>query len=281
MDGRTLHEYRGGLVNYQFWSRNGDPPVPVRMGHHAYDGSFSQFSFVPFPVRRGAEQPASLPSALNFTVSQVTVPRKGFEIPDNVIVITSNASTSAAAMAANITVAVHPSAYYGAHAVISRTPHSLVMDAGELGTVTASFSKPMRPHPNPKCMDGNPSVPPYRFPCVVFDVTDRPLVITLSFSATQVQPSDAEAMVASGFGRVQAEIEAAGARAGGMTEAYDAMMTAVAWNVNFDPRVYVTCPVSRTFESNFDFIFFDWDMYFLSLMAGTFYMSRMHVHAYT
>jgi hypothetical protein len=27
--------------------------------------------------------------------------------------------------------------------------------------------------------------------------------------------------------------------------------------------------VSRTFEAAFDFIFFDWDMYFLSLMAGT------------
>ena len=63
--------------------------------------------------------------------------------------------------------------------------------------------------------------------------------------------------------------QAAGARVGGLTEAYDAMMTAIAWNVNFDPRVYVTCPVSRTFEANFDFIFFDWDMYFLSLMAGT------------
>jgi hypothetical protein len=45
--------------------------------------------------------------------------------------------------------------------------------------------------------------------------------------------------------------------------------TAIAWNVNFDPRVAVTCPVSRTFEASFDFIFFDWDMFFLSLMAGT------------
>jgi hypothetical protein len=27
--------------------------------------------------------------------------------------------------------------------------------------------------------------------------------------------------------------------------------------------------VSRTFEEGFDFLFFDWDMYFLSLMAGT------------
>lgn len=56
---------------------------------------------------------------------------------------------------------------------------------------------------------------------------------------------------------------------GELTEVYDAMATAIAWNVNFDPRVSVTCPVSRTFEAAFDFIFFDWDMFFLSLMAGT------------
>ena len=38
------------------------------------------------------------------------------------------------------------------------------------------------------------------------------------------------------------------------------MATVIAWNVNYDPRVAVTCPVSRTFEPGFDFIFFDWDM---------------------
>jgi hypothetical protein len=54
-----------------------------------------------------------------------------------------------------------------------------------------------------------------------------------------------------------------------MYDAVDAMSTAIAWNVNYDPRVSVTAPVSRTFEEGFDFLFFDWDMYFLSLMAGT------------
>ena len=31
----------------------------------------------------------------------------------------------------------------------------------------------------------------------------------------------------------------------------------------------MTVPVSRTFEEGFDFLFFDWDMYFLALMAAT------------
>ena len=68
----------------------------------------------------------------------------------------------------------------------------------------------------------------------------------------------AAAAVSGGWSKVQAQIEAAGKTVGGLTDAYDAMMTSVAWNVNFDPRVYVTCPVSRTFEGAFDYIFFDW-----------------------
>jgi hypothetical protein len=32
------------------------------------------------------------------------------------------------------------------------------------------------------------------------------------------------------------------------------MSTAIAWNVNYDPRVAVTVPVSRTFEEGFDFL---------------------------
>jgi hypothetical protein len=54
----------------------------------------------------------------------------------------------------------------------------------------------------------------------------------------------------------EAALAAGGKRAGGLSEAYDAMATVIAWNVNFDPRVAVTCPVSRTFEANYDFIFF-------------------------
>ena len=50
----------------------------------------------------------------------------------------------------------------------------------------------------------------------------------------------AAAAVARGNAAVLAEIEAAAKTVGGLSEAYDAMMTAIAWNVNFDPRVAVT-----------------------------------------
>ena len=42
----TGKEYRSALLRPQFANKAG-PPVPVRMGHHAFDGSFSQIAFVP------------------------------------------------------------------------------------------------------------------------------------------------------------------------------------------------------------------------------------------
>ena len=106
-----------------------------------------------------------------------------------------------------------------------------------------------------------------------FALLATPLAISLSFAANPTAPSVAAttATIAAARAKLRAEIVAAGESVGGgeLTEVYDAMATAIAWNVNFDPRVSVTCPVSRTFEAAFDFIFFDWDMFFLSLMAGT------------
>lgn len=225
VNGATLQEYRGGLEDYQFWSKKGDPPVPVRNGHHAYDGSFSQLSVVPFPVRRGAEQPASLASALNFTVSQTTVSRGAgvggaAQQPDNVIVISSNATTQAEADAANLTVAVHPSSYYGAYAVITRTDSELVLDAGELGTLTVSFSAPPRNDPDGRCIDGDEATGA-RFLCLVLPVTHVPLIITMSFAGKrQLSPKAASTAIASGWSKVQAQIQVAGATVGGMTETF-------------------------------------------------------------
>ena len=87
-----------------------------------------------------------------------------------------------------------------------------------------------------------------------------PLVVSLSFTGTLY--SDAAALRAVAVQRAATEenLAAGGRLSGGLSEAYDAMATVIAWNVNYDPRVSVTCPVSRTFEPNYDFIFFDWDM---------------------
>ena len=89
-----------------------------------------------------------------------------------------------------------------------------------------------------------------------------PLAVTMSFSSKEPPLSVSEACAIVATQRAAAEVSlATGAReAGGLVDAYEAMATAIAWNVNFDPRVSVTAPVSRTFEAGFDFIFFDWDM---------------------
>ena len=282
------NEYRYGLLTPQFKSRRG-PAVPVRMGRHAYDGSYSELHIVPFPV--GTPNVSSA-GALNFTVESATsryftpmdrgaaasgAGGAGGVYEDNVVVISTNATTNAAAAASNLAIVVHPQSFWGAHSVLSRNDNvdkknssTLTLQAGELGTVTVSFSRPPLPASATKgvhCLDGEA---PTRIPCLAFAVTDEPFVISLSFNgASPADLAGAQAAVSKGSAAVLAEIDAAAKTVGGLSEAYDAMMTAIAWNVNFDPRVAVTAPVSRTFEQGFDFIFFDWDMYFLSLMGGT------------
>ena len=243
----------------------------VRMGMHAFDGSYSLISAVPFPL---GTPNCSAASSLNFTVQSAT---KG---KDNFVLVTSNASSEAEAAAANVSVVVNANIFWGAAAMFSMStdgpsssPVSYVFDAGELGQVTVAFSQPPRTLPSSTCC-AKTSWTPRHAKCAMleFAVGATPLAISLSFSGRQTPSVSATAaLVAAANANARAEIVAGGKKVGGgtMTEAYDAMATAIAWNVNFDPRVAVTCPVSRTFESGFDFIFFDWDMYFLSLMAGT------------
>eukprot|EP01079_Euglenida_sp_SAG-EU17-18_P008042 gene8041-1437_t len=321
-DETTGQEYRGGLLNPQLPSKKG-PAVPVTFGHHTYNGSMSAMSVVPFPFlflrSYNCRSPAlsmcptaqvgsvsHAPSAsLNLTVSQVTVPgRPGTSGRDNLIVVTSNATSSAAAAAANLSLVIHPMSFWGCRANLSQKAGlggaaHLLLDAGDLGIITASFSRnPLAPPPAgyaaAECKD------PDQSPCLAFGITAVPLVMLLSGSGPQAYPFQHipspdsiyvtlhEVNVSAALSAVlmsQAAVvdEITETAPAGMTEAYDAMMTSIAWNVNFDPRVAVTVPVSRTFESSFDFvfpfsclpshfsslIFFDWDMYFLSLMAGT------------
>ena len=148
---------------------------------------------------------------------------------------------------------VQAQAYWGAAAVITAHPanNTLTLQSGDLGSVTVSVS------------GGVVSVDPESRSVAItarFASPGLPLVVSLSFTGTV--HSDAAALRAVALQRAAAEenLAAGGRRSGGLSEAYDAMATVIAWNVNYDPRVAVTCPVSRTFESNYDFIFFDWDM---------------------
>lgn len=255
-------------------------------------------SFVPFPVGTKASRAAS---ALNVSVESAVWPADPASTgnpqrsDDCYVVVATNASTAGLAAAANVSIVVHPEAFFGAASNISRVDDaasgkaSLVLTAGDLGTLTVTFSaNPITTDrlADSRCMDGSGSS---RFPCLEFAVTQTPLVIQLSFGritglagATTsiiggVGPGPANNITAAAAaavqaGRVTAEevVQRAVQRVGpALYDVYDAMMTAIAWNVNFEPRVAVTAPVSRTFESGFDFIFFDWDMFFLSLMAGT------------
>jgi hypothetical protein len=118
-----------------------------------------------------------------------------------------------------------------------------VIDAGELGTVTVSFStQPMPPPPAGSVASGCKET--YsggkRLPCLAFAVTEKPFVVTLSFAAATVAVDQAVAMADTAERAIQKEISSVGAKVGGMEDVYDAMMTAIAWNVNYDPRVAVT-----------------------------------------
>eukprot|EP00051_Salpingoeca_urceolata_P013522 m.169852 g.169852 ORF g.169852 m.169852 type:complete len:934 (+) comp17815_c0_seq5:96-2897(+) len=263
-DRRSMTEFRNALLKPQFPHR-GNPPVPVRLGYHLYDGSFSEMHFVPFPD--GTEATTSA-SAVNFTVQTAALPSHTAplvfpSLSDHYVVVRTNLSSGEGAQAANLSVTVHPMVLWGAYANVSVSiaGAAVSFDTEGLGTVTAVFSRaPIGTTPD----NG-----------LEFTVTDEPLVALLTFGS--VPPGGgvdvATALHAVTTKRAEAaKLIASAVAAVGvpkMTDAYDAIMTSIAWNVNFDPRVSVTVPVSRTFEGNFDFLFFDWDCYFLSLMACT------------
>jgi hypothetical protein len=119
------------------------PPVPVRMGPHAFDGSYSEVAFVPFPFGSPSAPPAA---SLNVTLVCATAPASNASAghaDDRVCVLSTNASTAAAATAANLSVVFRPAAYWGAHASFALVGSgAIAIDAGELGQLTATFSQP-------------------------------------------------------------------------------------------------------------------------------------------
>ena len=259
--GREYHD--GGLLRPQFPSGNPpEPPVPVRMGLHAFDGSYSELSFVPFPVGTPFLDSAA---ALNLTVVSAT---DDGTTSDRVCVLSTNASSAANAVAANLSLVFRPAVFWGAHATFTLLGATgFEINAGELGVMTASFSAP--PLHTFKNTAGAP-VTALSVPTLEFALTEAPLVLRLSFRpAAPPNVTQALALVTRRRTQWLTEMTSAARTCGGLVEAFDALATSIAWNVNFDPRVAVTAPVSRTFEEAFDFLFFDWDMYFLSLMAGT------------
>lgn len=231
-------DYSGGLLSYQFPSKNG-PAVPVRMGLHSFDGSYSDLSFVPFPVGTVGVQPQS---SLNITIETAWEKVKD-PMSDLFIRIATNAS-SETAHTANMTILVNRAIYWGAPDVGNAVgDNELVLSMGDLGNVTVSFSAT----PVGQTSNG-----------LEFQVTSEDLIIraTIGNTAKPASAVAAKPALAAGRQAVLSNIASIASLSGNMQEAADAIVTAIAWNVNFEPRVGVTCPVSRTFEGGFDFIFF-------------------------
>ena len=176
------------------------------------------------------------------------------------IVATSNSSVP-------LSLVIVTQAFWGATAEIAASADgkTITMASGDLGTVTVSVSGGTLDLSVP---DVHGDAAPVSI-TAAFKGAGKPLVVSLSFTGKLYTSEEALAAIGTQRAKTQAMLTAGGKAAGGLTEAYEAMATVIAWNVNWDPRVAVTAPVSRTFEAAFDFIFFDWDMYFLSLMAGT------------
>lgn len=204
------------------------------MGHHAYDGSFASVSFVK--------------DGINFTVESATAPPAvpSAESDDNVVVITTNTTQDTAA---NLDVVVHASAFWGAAANISfipTNPPRLEFETGDLGIVTVTFSS-------------SATLMPGKEVALQFHLTTEPLVFWLTCGPPHVNPdfSSASKIIETQRTSVIADIQSAATLSKSQFDTVDAMSSVIAWNVNFDPRVAVTAPVSRTFEAGFDFIFFD------------------------
>ena len=239
----------------------------VRMGPHAYDGSFSSISLVPFPD-------SALADRANITVETAHVPDSmmqskwtdpGSAIGDAVMVVTSNSST-------NLSLVVDPQAFWGATATITAVnaadlgvTNSIALSCGDLGTLTVSvtggtllFVRSQDRLVTAEPANRNPDTAADPRPQLVatFRGAGEPLVVSLSFSGKQYSATEAKAAIDHQRAATERDLADGVKVGGGLAEAYEAMATVIAWNVNYDPRVAVTCPVSRTFEPQFDFIFF-------------------------
>eukprot|EP01052_Picozoa_sp_SAG31_P022936 SAG31_NODE_1852_length_7072_cov_12.649792_4_plen_521_part_00 len=245
----------------------------VKMGPHAFDGSYSQLSFIPFasvddPCLKGGADECS---GANVTVETAHVPSNVSSASrqstwTDCVLVVRCAGGGAGGGCASFSLNIDAAGFWGAAINFSTTTSSgfsfarptIKMTSGDLGSATVVVQGSSHVD-----LDGTSLH-------ATFPAQDSaPLVITLSMTETHIPLSTALAAVATQRQATLVALNAGGRRAGGLNDAYDAMATVISWNVNYDPRVSVTAPVSRTFESSFDFIFFDWDMYFLSLMAGT------------
>lgn len=165
----------------------------VRMGPHAYDGSFSSISFVPFPN-------APLADRANITVESAHLTEHalgGSQIGDCVIVATSNSSS------AELSLVVSAQAFWGAAATItassaaaatvngeiSSSNSSITMTSGDLGTVTVSATGGTLLLEQSAGRAAPPSI------IAQFNGAEEPLVVSLSFTGKQYTVAEAKVAI--------------------------------------------------------------------------------------
>jgi len=222
--------YTGGGRIFNPYDKNA---VPVRPGLHSYNGSYSQMSLVPFV-------------GLNITVET------GHSLDDTgdcVIKISHNITANVS----QFSIITYPRAYWHAKANITIDPASSTVALNTmLGTVHGFFSVPTELGPNKKGIafnltNSHPNIG------ITLSLKGIPRKLTQIFSILAQRRQDCERSISSW---------------GNLSEAYDAILTSIAWNVNFDPRISVITPVSRTFQPGEEILLFDWDIYFLALMSS-------------
>lgn len=207
--------------------------IPVRPGLHSYNGSYSQISLIPFV-------------GINITVETA---HSLDDENDCVIKISHNLTINSS----RFSIIAYPQAYWHAktNITVDFKSSTIIMNT-TLGAVHVFFSTPIEHGPDKKG--------------IAFDLTNsHPSVgITMSLRAIAQNMSQ----ILNSLNQRRQDCEMTITRWGNLSEAYDAILTSIAWNVNFDPRISVIAPVSRTFEGGNDILLFDWDIYFLAFMAS-------------
>lgn len=181
----------------------------------------------------------------NVTVTTAHVPRPAAalqaaaaesDIGDCVIVATSNSSVA-------LSLVVTAQAFWGAAANISAVAGNgtaITMTSGDLGTITVSVSGGTLSTPGARVGDVGSSeqawgaAPPKQIEAK-FGAAGVPLVVSLSFSGKRYTATEANAAIEAQRAKTDAMLAAGSRAAGGLSEAYEAMATVIAWNVNWDP----------------------------------------------
>lgn len=254
--------------------------VTVVPGPHTYNGSYTQLAFSPF-------------AGVSASVESAHAPSGGAGTDTGNCVLRIKASVAggggvAAVNTAGLQLLIMPVRKWGAAGpVLSTTPgpHNGTTVLGTtVGALRVTVNAPTEagpgssaPHPGTLAIAFGSGA------SAALDVSVSLMLLGGDGAAPTPAPDDAaiaaflaEQRAAAARGNSlaarpapdAAALAAMNATVAELEEAHDAMRTVIAWNTAYDPRVGAHSPVSRTFEAQYSFLFFDWDTYFGASMLG-------------